>query len=393
METEARKFGSEDEDAGYASLISDKNLRFPANPTFLPDLRIFELPDGLGFFIRGSAEPVLLRGREVGPALNYLRKALTGETSFDELLAQRPNGLTKAVILRTLWVLHMKGLLCEKGADLLTSQAEKSDRLQNYERQLLYWGRYLTVTGSNATAKEVEIRLQNATIGIIGAGQLCGVTCDLLSRIGCGRINILTDGSDSNHEFELFASVADSITIERVELGKYGEGGRNFIEKNAALFDLLIVISRHCPRRALLELNRAAISNDVPTLFTQETPEGYDIGPLVIPRSSACLACKEAREISAHPFAIEEELYQKELEKDVAMTGGLGEDLVSSTFVATLIVAEIRRFITKIDRPTLTDRLVSVRHPLAALNQHSLVRVPRCEHCYVAGLQGARDED
>ena len=42
--------------------VFDPNIRFPDRPLFIDDVEVFELPDGLGFFVSGGEAPALLRG-------------------------------------------------------------------------------------------------------------------------------------------------------------------------------------------------------------------------------------------------------------------------------------------------------------------------------------------
>jgi hypothetical protein len=182
-------FGALGADAAARHLLRqllDPNIRFPARPVFVDDIDMFEMPDGLGFFISGFEAPVLLRGRFAHPAIAYLRQMLDGTRTVEHLLTAAPTDLPMQALIRTMLVLHSKGLL--------SSEATKTEYNGDDvgRRQLLYWGRHLAVTRSASSASEIDRRLTTARVLLLGSGLFGTAVADLLSRTGVGAIEVVS---------------------------------------------------------------------------------------------------------------------------------------------------------------------------------------------------------
>src|SRR6516165_4215045 len=73
--------------------VFDPNIRFPDRPLFIDDVEVFELPDGLGFFVSGGEAPALLRGRFANAAIAYVRPLLDGAHTVEHLPTTCPPDL------------------------------------------------------------------------------------------------------------------------------------------------------------------------------------------------------------------------------------------------------------------------------------------------------------
>ena len=98
------------------AMLEDRNLRFPARPRLLPDIDVFPMPDGLGIQFRGAQAPVILRGAHAEATLAFLLPALDGTRTLDDLVGRCPPEVAQVTLLKTLALLHTKGLLSPAGS-------------------------------------------------------------------------------------------------------------------------------------------------------------------------------------------------------------------------------------------------------------------------------------
>ena len=139
--------------ASLAGLRADPNLRFPARPRLIDDLRVFQMPDGLGLQLHFGDAPVVLRGQLSECCFPFLREYLNGTHDIDQLAAAMPSELPVSSVARTLWLLHSKGLLVDGESSnhpMLTWRAP--DPIIG--RQLLFWGRHIGDTRAAASGED-----------------------------------------------------------------------------------------------------------------------------------------------------------------------------------------------------------------------------------------------
>src|SRR5512135_1297291 len=186
-----RSLSTVDREVGYLlRKLNDPNIRFPRYPRLIPDIDVFLMPDELGVQFHGSDTPVIIRGRGANELLHHLLPALDGKHTLPELLTSLSSYLTESAVLKTLSLLHERGLL-DDGAiaeePILTSDGRDSI----LHRQSLFWGRSLGITRSAQSPGEVQRRLRDARVVLIGTGLFGALTFDLLSRSGCEKMRAI----------------------------------------------------------------------------------------------------------------------------------------------------------------------------------------------------------
>jgi bacteriocin biosynthesis cyclodehydratase domain-containing protein len=381
--------------SGLLGQLLDPNLRFPVHPRFVPDFDVFDMPDGLGIQFRGAETPVLLRGREIGPVVAYLRQVMDGSRSVGDLLRGAPVGVARASLVRALLVMHSKGVLT--AAETAASRSIAADVGPGDEqghRELLFWGRQLSITRSAATPAEVVRRFAAARLVVVGAGMFGSVTVDLLRRSGAANVQMLcyqdepeiarvpgdpAPGDSAGPNGGVRTSVGSSEEV----LGLL----RDYLPNT----DLLITATCDAPRALFRDINDLSMSTMVPWLRANSDGSAFDLGPLVLPHDSGCFTCLELRTQSAQDLAIEEELYQERLADRPASMGGplLGEAVWVSTLAAGVLVGEAFRFLTGIAPATLTDSVLRLLPVTGTFEHNSYLRVPRCPSCYRGDIPAA----
>lgn len=375
--THAAALGALDSDPATHQLLNqlfDPNIRFPDRPRFVDDINMFEMPDGLGFFVSGFEAPVVLRGRFAHSAIAYLRPLLDGTHTVEQLLITASPDLPVHVLIRTLLVLHSKGLLSSEAS----TAGYNGDEIGR--RQLLYWGRHLAMTRSASSAREIDHRLASATILLIGTGLFGTAVADLLSRTGIGAINVgawdddgtLNAANDMPHVSSSMLTTTDT------------DQAISAIEDLAEGVDLLITATCDAPRALFEEINELALATRTPWLIGNTAGSAVELGPLVLPYETACYTCLLLRQRSADPLAVEHEIHEttKQIQRRAGQRNIIGESVWASTQAASFLVGEAIRVLTGIAPPTMTDATIRVLPISGILETNEVLRVPRCPACY-----------
>lgn len=372
-------------------VLKDPNVRFPIKPQLAPDLHVFHMPDGVGVQFHGTETPVFIRGQHAEAALTSLLPLLDGSHTLDDLIKLFPEHLSQATLLRTLSLLHTKGLLVEADPTAVERMpeplAERGDDLASQDltlqRQLLFWGRHLNVTRNARSAAEVQRRLARSRLVLVGTGLFGIATFDVLIRSGCQDIRIL----DWDDDGFLLKTLADGIITPRQAIHL----STTSVDEAAAWLstwvedvDLLVTATRNAPNALFRAINRISLHRECPWIRGNLDGTQMEVGPYVRPYESACYTCMELRQASTQDFAIEEYLYQQELARERPAGEGvlIGESLFAATLAGSLITAEVIRIITNIAPPTLLDNVLTILTLSGGFQTNRILRVPRCPDCF-----------
>jgi len=359
-----------------APFLQDKNLGFPTRPRLAPDLRFFDMPDGLGVQVRGGEYNTVLRGLQVNTVWPWLAPLLDGSSTVDDLLRAKPADVPDKDVLNTIWVAFTKGLLIE-GKESARAEPQMDATLR---RQKLFWGRKLGLTRANGYPEQVEAKLANANVAMFGNGLLAAVTLDVLSRSGFGTIRVA--------DWEDGGILSDSMEPARENRHHYASTSRSldslhqWLQELTPIPDLLITATRDVPGAVFDLINRHCLENNIRWLRGNDDLVQIEIGPFVDPFSSGCFTCMLLRQISCMDHPVEEELYQQHLAENAEeMPGGSGESVAFATAGASLLAMEAIRITTGITPPS-TENVVITMTFRGSITTNRFLRVPRCPDCY-----------
>jgi bacteriocin biosynthesis cyclodehydratase domain-containing protein len=366
---------------GLLGQLLDPNIHFPERPVFVPDLDVFEMPDGLGFQFRGTEAPIILRGKAVTAVVEYLRATLDGNVTREQLIAKPPDGVGPSAFVRALLLLHTKGLLASADEERLSRLPAIQDT--TLDRQLLFWGRHLGITRAASSGTEVQRRLAKARVVLFGGGLFGAITGDLLARTGFGNIQVLAwnDDGPMQHANKVgFPSVREFRHLPTTAFDPALLTLREWL----AAADLLITATCDAPTALFISINDIAINARTAWLRGNSDGAALDIGPLVQPYETACFACLSLREQSAREFAFEHEHYEERLEtaREASERILVGEAVWPATLGASLLVGEAFRFITGLAASTLTNAVLRVLPVTGKFESNRFIRTPRCPACY-----------
>lgn len=247
--------------AGLADTVGRSGeFRLPERPRFVSDLLL--LPHGSAAIHVVGGEEQTVRGESLPWVFGSVVPLLDGTRTISELLEELP-GLAESILLDVVHLLHMSGLV-EAGPQphQTARQADADDR---HGSQLVYFSRYLRVTGRHDSRHSVQEALDSATVTIAGSGLDAEQLAHDLGRVGIG---------DLRHVADL------NMLPESGEPGLLVALGGSAMQRTAASF----AASRQC----------VVLSVD---------PLRGQLGPLTYPRASACAVCVE-RQLPDHQSSL-----------------------------------------------------------------------------------------
>jgi bacteriocin biosynthesis cyclodehydratase domain-containing protein len=361
-----------DADAALLAMLADPNVRFPERARLIDDVRVFEMPDGLGVQFHFGAAPVIFRGAQSYRALDVLRPLLDGTRTVEQILGECPADLARPTLVKTLVLLHTKGLLAGPEPDPGATDA-------TLRRQLLFWGRNLDTTRAARSADEVQRRLAGYRIALVGTGMFGAATGDLLTRSGCRDLKVLgwdDDGTLTDH----LPSAREAVTLPTTAPDQAAAVLRGWVDD----VDLVVTATRNAPAALFRAVNRICLQRSRPWLRADSGPAGIEIGPNVQPHSSACFGCLEIRERGMREFPIEDHLEQEDraTERPAGATKPLGEALFGAALGAGLVVGEVVRCATGIAMPALVNTVCTAVPLTGEIRHNTIQRVPRCPECF-----------
>lgn len=367
--------------------IKDPNLRFPKNPTLVDDLDVFEMPDGLGMQVRGGATNLVVRGRLAVSLMPWLIGELKQKTTLEKIIKSRPAGTHESEIEELLLLLVRKGYLADaetKGASVETTNHSLD------AKQRLFWGRKLGFTRNNTSPEEVEGKLTGAKVVLVADGLLGCCTFDILHRSGINTIEVIDRLKNTDlkklvedaHNNGVQASYTPADTLDKLA---------ELIESQVPTADILVTATRNAPQSFFNRINQISLETPIDWLRANESAVELEIGPLVVPRDTACYTCYVLRTRSASDHPIEESLYSQHMESLQNSEKPMqGESLVFATAAGAQISMEVIRAITKISLPVTLGTVIFNTFD-GHTEQFKVKKVARCPDCF-SGAVDVRGE-
>lgn len=367
-------------------LLKDPGFGFPAKPRLIADLDLFCMPDGLGIQVRGSKSPVVLRGRLFAEIDSWLR-LLDGSRTLEDLLDSCPDETAKNKAANLLLTLFRRGLLAPgqappAGLNRLNGVAGTQEGDEVLRRQMLLWGRKISIAGNDTFAEEVQHKLLSTNIALIGSGIFGTTTFDVLNRSGCTNIQV----ADWSNDGLMASSVCAALDIKDnvvPRLANSIDEATSWLRKVLPNVDLLVTATRNAPESLFQAVNALCLGHKCQWLRGNDDSSNIEIGPFVAPFRSACFACYALRRTSTAEYAIEEELYQQHLADDAALLHkvGQGESISHATASGAVLAGEVVRIITMISPPAALNAVLTVTFG-GTFELSKFMRVPRCPECY-----------
>ncbi|MFJ6994001.1 TOMM precursor leader peptide-binding protein [Streptomyces sp. NPDC003090] len=364
---------------GLWKFFNDPDVQFPDHPTLVPDLHIFQVPHGLGVWLRGGPDHVLLRGKQIPEIFNFLSRRLDGKSSLHDILPDCPPHISLQDLLQTVALLHTKGLLTN-GSPNFGNRHDSRSNADCLERQRIYWGRKVGLTMHAKYGDEIQKRIERASLAVIPDGLFGLTVCEILARSGFRHIKVIWCGED---EFILDSIASLPRTTISQCVNRSTEELCGITRGVTRTADLAIVAMRNAPTGILTDLNRIFLDNQCAAIFSHDDGVEVEVGPFVNPYDTSCYFCAVLRRTSSEDMAVESYLYDASLASNAEEEekNMFGESIAAAAGVASLIAMEAIRVTAKVATPQLLNSTISINPLTGNWKKHRLLRVPRCPEC------------
>jgi hypothetical protein len=370
------------ESSRLREILSDPNLRFPQYPKLANDLVVYDMPDGLGIQIRGVVEPIIIRGKQASQAIAHILSTSAESMSLPQILKAAPSRLNEVTILRTLLILHARGVIVDAIATKDDIPLPQS-RSTNETKSARFWSRYLGISGSCASVASVDKSIAAYSLILLANGIFGAFFLETLIRAGFRNIIV------ANFKRCDFLHTAYSELSPFLHRTLYLELNSASELQNCASSlgqpDLFVTALRTTSDDDFQEINRLCLTHRWACLRGLETPERFEIGPFVKPFDSACLTCMNLRRRGVIEYPFEEKLFQDNFDKQsnklISERGLDGETMASTLVPVGILVLECIRLATTISLPTLLNSTISIRSLDGEIIKNRILRVPHCPDC------------
>ncbi len=299
------------------------------------------------------------------------------------------DGVSVGTITKALGALQGLGCLAE-----LDSETEGAGDPQGAEAKSRYGGQvacleeWLKVRQSPEEARTAGVRAQSMITGgrviVMGLGRTGGGLIEALALAGVGRLYGIRAGDSGGGGAEeemvpgLVARVrAVNPLVQFNEITAVGEGESEAKEEESGL-PLLVYCPDEFREEVCRELNTLALTLGSSLLVYRESPFCVELGPLIVPRQTACYVCYELRRKAAEPDT------------------GPGEDPPSAPSAlnfscgANLLALEIVKVLTRAAFPVTRGKLWRLGLFDGSVSVHPVLKLPRCPACGVQRLTPPR---
>jgi bacteriocin biosynthesis cyclodehydratase domain-containing protein len=273
-------------------------------------------------------------------ALDSMVPLLDGRRTTEEIFGVLLNsGFELEPVFGAYNFLEDRGLLIEALVDDGLTHEERT----RYARQMTEFSEFpLAWRPSTSTETlpdrglRAQLSLKAAHVTVVGKGVVSSYVMEMMARAGFGRIT------------------------------EVGEPERYASEHKS---DLII----YCPDRFdeidCTKLNALALATQSPLLLYRRYRFAVEVGPLIIPKETACYRCLVQRRAGAHA--------------DGALTSAPGTDehALNIPLGAEMLTYEAIKRIAALGEPVTQSRIWRLNLLSGVVSLHSVLKLPRCEAC------------
>ena len=268
--------------------------------------------------------------------LDFMVPLLDGRRTTEEIFGQLlKSGFEIEPIFGAFDFLEDRGLLVEAPVDDGLTREERAryaGQMIEFSEFPLAWRRSASTEPLPDRGLQAQLSLKAAHVAVVGKGVVSSSVREMMARVGFGRI----------------ADVGD--------LERYSPEHKS---------DLII----YCPDRFdegdCTKLNELAITTGSPLLLYRRYRFAVEVGPLIIPKETACYRCLVRRRAGAYG--------------DDAP--GTDEHALNIPLGAEMLTYEAIKRIAPLGEPVTQSRIWRLSLLSGVVSLHSVLKLPRCEAC------------
>jgi bacteriocin biosynthesis cyclodehydratase domain-containing protein len=338
------------------------------NPTLVNSPFRNELVSAISRVVGEGAEGVLDR---LFPLLDGSRSVAD---IYGRLISQ---DISTDIASRVLGELDAMGCLADLHA--ATGGPGSMERMAKYHAQVACLEEWLKVRQNPDEARTGGIRAQSslaeARLIVMGLGRTGSSLIEAMALAGVGRIFGIRSEGDGTAEDESAALLPERVRslnplVQYVEITSVENDQLGGGEKDAKL-PLLVYCPDDFREEVCRQLNTLSLTMGSSLLVYRDSPFSVEMGPLVIPRKTACYVCYELRRKAAEPNPDPEE------------TSPAGGPALNFSCGAQLLALEIVKILTRTAFPVTQGKLWRLGLFDGAVSVHPVLKLPRCPECGV----------
>jgi bacteriocin biosynthesis cyclodehydratase domain-containing protein len=252
-----------------------------------------------------------------------------------------------------------------------------------------------------APGANVQERLAAATVAVVGLGGAGASVALTLAAAGVGSVvcvdpapvapadvyfspylGLANVGSGrASSTAALIAASAPQVKVDVVDRPMETEDDLRAAVVGA---DIVVCCLDAGQSNLIFKLNRVCLAENMRWLTCALAGAEVDIGPVMVPRRTACYLCYRMRVIACAGNPEEAFAYEQFLDGRKRDDSARRENLVFAAGIAAGFVgSEVVKLLTDLAPPTMFGRLTTVRLTDMAVERHSVLRKPWCPACFV----------
>ncbi len=261
---------------------------------------------------------------------------------------------------------------------------------ERFKRQLIY---FADLADEAAGPEPLQLRLEEATVALIGCGGLASWAVAALAGAGVGRMVLIDDDrvelSNLNrqvlyteaHIGELKVSAAERALLERnssmqIEtLPKRVTSVADMYEVLERVPDLVIATGDWPPHELMRWVNRACVEVGVPWIGAGQFPPKLRVGPLVVPGETGCLECLEEEVRREYPHYDEIAAWRSDGELPDPSCGPV------SAVIGSLLASECMHYLLGAFAPATVGAAISLDLRTMEFLNEPVTRWESCRTC------------
>jgi bacteriocin biosynthesis cyclodehydratase domain-containing protein len=327
-------------------------------------LTVFPISD-TAWGVRGAADElwrVTFRSADAFGALTALLPMLNGAHTLETIVAEMASkGIRREAVERLLQTLIDSKLIEEAGSGDLSREEQ-----ERHASAIAYFSRYTSNGGS-----EYQARLQAARVALIAERELGDSLQRQLLEAGVQVIRLSDDVESSAGNGRGSREHDDGrVSIRALD--------RNTIWSGPDPLPQLVIVAQDTDRTDLLEaMDTFSKKHEIPWLLVRalEPTVGW-VGPLFIPRDTACYLSLDARLRGNLPFFSLHQAFRAHIEEANVPATAYGGLRAFADLMASVATVEATKYLSGYAPPSLAGRFLTINFATWDAELHEVLRVP-----------------
>lgn len=226
---------------------------------------------------------------------------------IQSLLKQKGHNISKDNIIEKIQLFYENSLLDKYDTEIsyLSGHIFNEAEIERYDRQLLL---FKSITGDNNGANEIQIKLKNSKVCLIGVGGIGSYVFYALAAMGIGHITAvdfdkvelsnlsrqILYGEDDIDQYKVDVAKRKSKHINSNVTYKFINDIITDVEKAIEIMNGhdLIILCADIPRGKIGSIiNEASYKLNIPVIYGGSSRTWLTCGPIIVPNETKCYDC------------------------------------------------------------------------------------------------------